>query len=198
MELNWIGEIILIFFGGAFILRIAGRKSISQMTTSQTVIMIGLGSLLIQPLIEKSPIRTLLSAFFLITVMVITEYMEIKFNFIENILIGKAVIVIENGIINFQNLKKIRLSVDMLEKRLRQLGIASIKDVKYATVEVSGELGYELKEENKPVTKGDIQKLINEIEELKRYIPRDFILRGGNGGNIFAEIKTKRLDDDDN
>jgi len=29
MELNWIGEIILIFFGGAFILRIAGRKSIS-------------------------------------------------------------------------------------------------------------------------------------------------------------------------
>ncbi|WP_204596836.1 YetF domain-containing protein [Clostridium sardiniense] len=53
--------------------------------------------------------------------------------------------VIENGIINFQNLKKIRLSVDMLEKRLRQLGIASIKDVKYATVEVSGELGYELK-----------------------------------------------------
>lgn len=198
MELNWIGEIILIFFGGAFILRIAGRKSISQMTTSQTVVMIGLGSLLIQPLIEKSPIRTLLSAFFLITVMVITEYMEIKFNFIENILIGKAVIVIENRIINFQNLKKIRLSVDMLEKRLRQLGIASIKDVKYATVEVSGELGYELKEENKPVTKGDIQKLINEIEELKRYIPRDFILRGGNGGNIFAEIKTKRLDDDDN
>ncbi|MGG7099074.1 hypothetical protein [Clostridium sardiniense] len=27
----------------------------------------------------------------------------------------------------------------MLEKRLRQLGIASIKDVKYATVEVSGD-----------------------------------------------------------
>ncbi|MBY0757458.1 DUF421 domain-containing protein [Clostridium sardiniense] len=47
--------------------------------------------------------------------------------------------VIENGIINFRNLKKIRLSVDMLEKRLRQLGIASIKDVKYATVEVSGD-----------------------------------------------------------
>ncbi|MBY0757457.1 hypothetical protein K5V21_18775 [Clostridium sardiniense] len=59
-------------------------------------------------------------------------------------------------------------------------------------------IGYELKEENKPVTKGDIHKLINEIEELKRYIPRDFILRGGKGGNIFAEIKTKRLDDDNN
>jgi uncharacterized membrane protein YcaP (DUF421 family) len=36
MELNCIWQTILIFFVGTFILRVGGRKSISQMTISQT------------------------------------------------------------------------------------------------------------------------------------------------------------------
>ncbi|MBR3118639.1 MAG: DUF421 domain-containing protein, partial [Oceanobacillus sp.] len=51
---------IIIIVGGTFLLRIAGRKSISQMTLTQTVIMIGIGSLLIQPIAGEDIWSTLL------------------------------------------------------------------------------------------------------------------------------------------
>ena len=153
MELHWIWQTILIFFVGTFILRVAGRKSISQMTISQTVVMIGLGSLLIQPITGNGLFITLLAAALLSLLMIVTEFVEVKVDFLENLFAGKAVMVIDNGNINTKNLRKLRLSVDRLETRLRQAGIFSIDDVKYATLEVSGQLGYELKDNKKPLTK---------------------------------------------
>ncbi|MVX65364.1 DUF421 domain-containing protein [Clostridium chromiireducens] len=46
------------------------------------------------------------------------------------------------------------MTIDRLETRLRQAGISStissINDVKYVTIEVSGQLGYELKYDKEP------------------------------------------------
>lgn len=49
MDWDWIWKSVLLVVGGTILLRIAGRKSIAQMTLAQTVIMVGIGSLLIQP-----------------------------------------------------------------------------------------------------------------------------------------------------
>ncbi|WP_434296011.1 DUF421 domain-containing protein [Clostridium sporogenes] len=120
MDLNWIWQAILIFIIGTFILRVGGRKSISQMTISQTIVMIGLGSLLIQPVSGKGLLITFLIALILTMLMIITEYLEIKVDFLETLFSGKAVIVVENGKPNIENLKKLRMSIDRLETRLRQ------------------------------------------------------------------------------
>ncbi|MBG9579714.1 membrane protein, partial [Bacillus thuringiensis] len=74
---------------------------------------------------------------------------------------GKSKIVIENGALNIQNLKKLRLTVDQLEIRLRNQGISNIKDIKTATLEPNGQLGYELKEDAKPLTVGDFKKIMD-------------------------------------
>lgn len=140
------------FFIGKFILRIGGRKSISQMTITQTIVMVGIGSLLIQPIAEEDIWGTLLIAFIFTMLMVISEYLEIKFDMLESFFSGKAVIVIEDGEPNLNNLRKIRLTVDRLETRLRQNGVSSIKDVKTGTIEISGQLGYELKDDKKPLS----------------------------------------------
>ncbi len=163
MDYYWFFQVILIFLVGTFILRIGGRKSISQMTIPQTIVMIGLGSLLIQPITGKGLLATFIAAFIIIILMVLTEYLQVKVDFFENIFSGKSIIVIENGKLNIKNMKKIRMTVDKLETRLRQAGISSIEDVKYATIEVSGQVGYELKEDKKPLTVGEFKSLINEI-----------------------------------
>lgn len=167
MNYSWIWETIVIFFVGKFILRVGGRKSISQMTITQTIVMIGIGSLLIQPLAEKEVATTLFIALLFTVLMVIIEYLEVKFDFIENISSGKAKIVIRDGIPDTQNIKKLRLTLDRLETRLRQAGISSIEDVKVATIEVSGQIGYELKDEKKPITKEDFITIMAEIEDIK-------------------------------
>lgn len=201
MELHWFWQAVLIFFVGTFILRIGGRKSISQMTISQTVVMIGLGSLLIQPITGKGLFITFLAALVLSVLMILTEYIEVKVDFLETFFSGKAVIVIENGKPNIKNLRKLRLSIDRLETRLRQAGISSIDDVKYATIEVSGQLGYELKDNKKPLTKDDINALMDELSQIKAIIGGDMRPQGNQcggdgskGNNIFQEIKNRKFE----
>ena len=189
MKIHWLLQTILIFYVGTFILRIGGRKSISQMTISQTVVMIGLGSLLIQPITGNGLLITFIAAFILSVLMILTEYLEVKVDFIETFFSGKAVTVIENGELNIRNLKKLRLSVDKLETRLRQSGISSIEDVKNATIEVSGQLGYELKDNKKPLTKEDFDMLMGEIFKLKEVINKQ-----NNSNNLFDEISSKKYE----
>ncbi len=198
MDLNWIWQSILIFIVGTFILRIGGRKSISQMTISQTIVMIGLGSLLIQPVSGKGLLVTFLAAGILTILMIITEYLEIKIDFLETMFSGKAVIVIENGKPNIKNLKKLRMSIDRLETRLRQSGISSIEDVQYATIEVSGQLGYELKNNKRPLNQEDFIKLMSEIYELKSMISNKAKPESNENNNIFKEIKGGKFEGNKN
>lgn len=196
MELDWIWQSILIFFVGTFILRLSGRKSISQMTISQTVVMIGLGSLLVQPITGNGLLITFLAALLLAVLMVITEYLEVKVDFLESLFAGKAVIVIENGKLNIKNMKKLRITVDRLETRLRQAGISSISDIKYATIEVSGQIGYELKEDKKPLTKEDFRTLMAEISEMKKVVGLNIKPQNNKNkeNNIFQEINSKKFE----
>lgn len=200
MELHWFWQAILIFIVGTFILRIGGRKSISQMTISQTIVMIGLGSLLIQPVTGKGLLITFLAAFIMTILMMISEYLEIKVDFLENLFTGRAVLVIENGEPNIKNLAKLRLSIDKLETRLRQAGISTIEDVKYATIEVSGQLGYELKDNKKPLTQEDFTKLMSEISQIKAMFGGNTNIQPNQNqnNNIFEEINNKKYEGNKN
>ncbi len=188
MDYSLIWKTIVIFFIGKSILRIGGRKSISQMTITQTIVMVGIGSLLIQPIAEENIWSTLLIAFIFTLLMVISEYLEIKFDILESFFSGKAVIVIENGEPNLKNLKKLRLTVDRLETRLRQNGVSSMKDVKTGTLEVSGQLGYELKDDKKPLTKEDFITIMTEISELNQLMRGYQNTRENTSDNIFQEV----------
>jgi uncharacterized membrane protein YcaP (DUF421 family) len=205
MKFDWIWHALLIFYIGTFILRVGGRKSISQMTISQTIVMIGMGSLLIQPVAGKGLLITFLAALVLTLLMIITEYVEIKVDFLETLFSGKAVVVIENGTPNIKNLKKLRMSIDRLETRLRQTGISSISDVQYATIEVSGQLGYELKDNKKPLTKDDISSLVADMAQIKAMIGSNINHQrnqgkenGFKGNDIFTEINNNKFEGNKN
>lgn len=190
MDYSWIWKSILIFFIGKFILRIGGRKSISQMTITQTIVMVGIGSLLIQPVAGSNIWVTFGVSFIITLLMIVTEYLEVKIDFLETMFSGKSLVVIENGNINIKNLSRIRMSVDKLETRLRQSGVSSIQDVKYASIEVSGQLGYELKDEKKPLTKEDFMTIMSEITLMKETVMKNITAKSDQG-NIFKEVKDK-------
>jgi len=200
MDLSWIWQTTLIYIIGVFILRIGGRKSISQMTISQTIVMIALGTLLIQPVTGKGLLITFLSAALLVILMMATEHLNMKVDFLENLFSGKAVVVIENGIPNITNLRKLRMSIDKLEARLRQAGITSIEDVQYATIEVSGQLGYELKNNKKPLTKEEFIKFMNAINQFKVSIEKNTTSQSGENqkNDIFKELYTENFEGNKN
>ncbi|WP_323368632.1 DUF421 domain-containing protein [Radiobacillus deserti] len=163
MTWTFIFNSFLMVLVGIFFLRIAGRKSISQMTLAQTVIMISVGSVIIQPIIEASVLRTTVVTGIFVLSLIALEWIQLKSNKVEKIITGKSRIVIQNGELLPQELKKHRLTVDQLEMFLRQQGIANIKNVKTGTIEPNGQLGYELKEDARPLTVGEFKKLIGPL-----------------------------------
>lgn len=194
MDLNWIWKAVLITIIGTFLLRIAGRKSISQMTLAQVVIMIGIGSLLIQPLAGKSIWVTFGVGITLVVTLVLMEFLQLKSDVFEKLITGKSKILIENGKLNEDTLKKLRFTIDQLEMKLRQNSISSISDVKWATLEPNGQLGFELNEQAKPVTRKEWNILFQEIQLLKIMMdPTCKPSRVTNEleGNLFTEVKNR-------
>ncbi|MBU8773144.1 DUF421 domain-containing protein [Cytobacillus oceanisediminis] len=166
MEFDWIWNSILVVIGGTLLLRIAGRKSISQMTLAQVVIMIGIGSLLIEPVSGESIWTTLAVGLILVLTLVVMEYAQMKSDKFEKFITGQSKIIIEDGKLNEQNLRKLRFTVDQLEMKLRQHNVAVISDVRWATLEPNGQVGYELKEEAQPVTKKEFLQLQADVQQL--------------------------------
>lgn len=188
--MNFILEAFILILSGILLLRIAGRKSISQMTLAQTVVMISIGTIIVQPIVEKSVLKAIVSALIFVISVVILEYLQLKSNAFEKFITGKSKTVIENGILNVVALKKMRLTVDQLEMRLRNKGISKIEDVKTATLELNGQLGYELKEDAKPLTFGDLKKLIQPQFLNQNMMSNNLkdLQEKNNNSNIFQEI----------
>jgi len=162
VNFTYIWQTFVMIMAGILLLRIAGRKSISQMTLAQTVVMISLGTIIVQPIVQRSMTKAIGGAAIFVATILILEYLELKFNFFEKFITGKSKVVIENGQLNLKSLKKLRLTVDQLEMRLRNQGISKMEDIKFATIEPNGLLGYELKDEAKPLTVGEFRKMLND------------------------------------
>ena len=166
MDFNLLWQAVILVVGGTLLLRIAGRKSISQMSLAQVVIMVGIGSLLVQPIAGEGVWSTLLVGLVLVLSLVVMEYAQIKIDVLEKLITGRSKILIQNGELQKDTLKKLRLSVDQLEMKLRQNQIRSISDIEEATLEPSGQLGFILKQTKQPATKEEILVLKQEIQAL--------------------------------
>ncbi|MBH9964759.1 DUF421 domain-containing protein [Bacillus enclensis] len=170
MDIHLIWKAILVVLGGTLLLRIAGRKSISQMSLAQVVIMIGIGSLLVQPIAGESIWTTLFVGLILVVSLVVIEYMQIKADWIEKFITGRSKVLIKDGELQSDTLKKLRLTVDQLEMKLRQNQISKLSDVQEATLEPNGQVGIILKESSRPATNNDVHLLKQEVFALRQLI----------------------------
>ncbi|XXM71660.1 DUF421 domain-containing protein [Lysinibacillus sphaericus] len=170
LDMHLIWKAILVVLGGTLLLRIAGRKSISQMSLAQVVIMIGIGSLLVQPIAGESIWTTLFMGLILVLSLVVIEYMQIKADWVEKFITGRSKVLIKNGELQTDTLKRLRLTVDQLEMKLRQNQIRTLSDVQEATLEPNGQVGVILKESSRPATNQDVQLLKQEIFALREMI----------------------------
>lgn len=164
MQLDIVWKAVLIIIMGTLLLRIAGRNSISKLTVSELVLMSTIGPLLSRPIENKGIWTSFGVASILILTVFVFQFLKFKLDSLELLLTGKSTIIIEDGILNIGNMKKTRLTTENLKMRLHQLGITSIDDVEWATLEVNGQIGYKLKPNSHPATKQDIQNLVRLIE----------------------------------
>lgn len=163
-------ETLILIFCIMIIVEFTGRKTVGQMTMIQMVVTIGIGDSILMPIIDHnfSLLKTLTIVSTMVVFLVLIEWLEIKFNFLEQLLTSKSMVVIENGKLNEKNLKKLRMTVDQLEMTLRNEGIATIDVLEVCTLEANGKIGYKLKEEENNLTIKDFKNFMNQYFPEKK------------------------------
>lgn len=169
--MDWIWKSVLLVLVGMILLRIAGRKSISQMSVVTTVIMISIGTTIVQPIANHELGKAIGSASVFIATLLVVEQLQLKFNFFERLMSGTSKIVVEDGKVIIPNLKRMRYTMDQLEMHLRKEGITSVDDLEMATVEPNGQLGYVLKRHARPVMIGDLEEILRSYAITSRSSP---------------------------
>jgi uncharacterized membrane protein YcaP (DUF421 family) len=92
---------------------------------------------------------------------------------LRKLLCGKPVILIENGTILQQNLRKTRITLDELTGHLRQKDVLDLKSVQYAILETNGELSVFPYPKERPASAREAG-----IPAKKQYLPLTVISDG--------------------
>ena len=150
------GYLSLIFL--FFVIKMLGKKQVSQLNIFDYVIGISLGNLAAEMTINSdiSIINGLLAMVIYGSCSLFVSFITNKSIIARRIISGVPVVLIENGKISKEQLKKVKLDVNDLLQDAREDGIFDISTVDYAIMEASGKVTFLLKDENEPVTKNDL------------------------------------------
>ena len=123
-------------------LRFLGKRGVKQLSVFELVVIIGLGSAAGDPMFYKE-VGILFSA--VVFVVIITLYALLTFILgkskkFENMLEGKPICLIENGVFIIENIKKKNLGSDEFFAELRLRGISHLGQIESAIEETSGEI----------------------------------------------------------
>ncbi|RKD29005.1 YetF domain-containing protein [Thermohalobacter berrensis] len=178
-------QTFLAFFTILFITRLLGRQQISQLTLYEYVNGITFGSIA-ATLATDTEAHTYQHFIGLVLFGVLTasiSYISLKNRGFRKLVQGEPVLVIENGKILENNLKRTRYSIDELNELLRQKDCFSPLEVDYALLEANGDLSVIKRNDKRNVTVGDLS-LVSKPED----IPTELII----GGQIIYENLRER------
>lgn len=152
---------LIIFIAAVILLRIAGKRSLAETTVSEAVLRISIGAVLIQPLALRDEWEALYGGTLLIIGIVLLAKIQIWLPKSRKYINGVPSVLIKDGQMKLEELKKARLTTDELQSALRLKAIGSAEDVELAILESNGKISTILKQNKAPATKEDIQKIMD-------------------------------------
>ena len=147
--------------------KILGKKQISELSFFEYVAGITIGSIAGEVVtgLEGNMFHGALALIVFGFVTFLVNFLSIKSKKFSDFAEGKSTVVIKDGKILEDNLKKEKYTIDELSALLRQKDIFRVADVEFALLEPRGTLSTLLKRENRPLTPKDLQmKMPNEKE----------------------------------
>lgn len=140
--LEIVGRVSIVYVGCMILLRLSGRREMSQLSPMDFLGMLLLSETVSPALTgdDDSITGGMVAATTLIIWSVGTAWMAFANRKAESLLQGEAVVLIEDGRVKGDVIKKHRISPDDLENALHQHGMLHVREVKRAYVEADGEI----------------------------------------------------------
>jgi len=127
-----------------FVLRVMGRRELSDLAPQDLVLLIVLGDLIqsgvTQSDMSLTGVTIAVSTFVLMTVF--ASYLGFKSKRARRILQGEPLIVVQDGKPIDRNLKEERLTLDDVMEEARSNEIENLDEVKFAVVEAGGKMSF--------------------------------------------------------
>ncbi len=160
-SLPYLLKALLIFIVAIILLRLAGKRSLAETTVSEAVLRISIGAVLIQPLALKHEWEAIYAGTLLIIGIILVAKIQIWFPKSRKYINGVPSVLIKDGKMMLEELKKARLTTDEIQSALRLQKIGSVEDVELAILESNGKISTILKPNKAPASKEDIQQILN-------------------------------------
>lgn len=148
----------ILFLFVTIAIRLMGKRQIGDLQPNELVVTLLLSEIAAIPLQDSSqPILNCVIAIFILVIMeIFISILSLKSTFIRRILNGQAVVIIKNGVIDQQAMKRVRLTVMDLIEQLRIQNVFDVSTVAYAVLEINGDLSVLLKSADQPATAKDV------------------------------------------
>jgi uncharacterized membrane protein YcaP (DUF421 family) len=149
------------------ITKLLGKRQISQLSMFEYVTGITIGSLTAYISLDLDANWYLgviaISVWGLVSLGI--DYLQMKSKIARNLIDGKGRVLIKDGKILEDNVKKERLTADELMEQLRKRSVFKVADVEFAVMESNGDINVLLTRENQPITPKHLGiKVANEQE----------------------------------
>jgi uncharacterized membrane protein YcaP (DUF421 family) len=139
-------------------IRIMGKSELAKLSPFQLVVLFMIAELAALPIedTDLSLINGVSAIFTLLFLQVLISYLSLKCEWFKNFISGKPSVLIEDGKINEDELKRLRININDLFEQLRIKNAPSLYDVAYAIMESNGDLSVIPKPNKKPLTPSDL------------------------------------------
>ena len=143
----------LIFFFTFLIMRVRGRRQLVQFTIFDIIIIIALGSAVGDVMIYPDNVTSIVRSMTAITTIVFLIYFIEKLLFkaplsISKLIEGDVIILVKNGKLVKENLKKSKITEGELRSRLREKNIEHFSEARIARLEPDGQISVRRKKRN--------------------------------------------------
>lgn len=161
----------ILYFVIMFSIRLMGKRQIGEMQPTELVITILISEIAAIPLDSNDIplINSILTVFLLAGLSILTSVLTLHSPRFRKVFDGHPAIVINNGRLDQQKMKDLRLTVQDLMSAARQQGVFDIEQIQYAIIETNGAVSIMQKPQYTPLT-AEAAKIKAPAQELQHLI----------------------------
>ncbi len=148
---------VIIYFVLMIIMRLMGKRQLGELDIGELVITIILSEIATTPITnpERSILEAIVPTVTLASLEILTSILVLKAPFFKKLLSSKPSVIVARGVINYNMMKKVRISLEELISQVRQNGVYDLSEVDYAILEENGKMSVIPKNKNRQPDKSD-------------------------------------------
>lgn len=158
---------VAVYAGLAVLLRIAGKRVLSQLNTFDLVVVLLLSNVVQNAVIgpDNSLLGGLLGALFLIGVNALWERVATSSDGTANVIVGSPTVLVRDGQFERRSIGRVGLRVTEVMAALHRQGADRVSDVKVASLEPGGAISMELTEDAQGASYGELRRAVAELQQ---------------------------------